>query len=50
MLHVPYKGAGPAVNELIGGHVDLMFVALPAVVAQIVRWARVAKTAGIRAE
>ncbi|MCC6535839.1 MAG: tripartite tricarboxylate transporter substrate binding protein [Burkholderiales bacterium] len=25
MLHVPYKGAGPAVIDLMGGHVDLMF-------------------------
>lgn len=26
-LHVPYKGTAPAVTDLIGGHVDLMFVA-----------------------
>jgi len=25
MLHVPYKGAGPAINDLIGGQVDLIF-------------------------
>jgi tripartite-type tricarboxylate transporter receptor subunit TctC len=24
MLHVPYRGAGPAMNDLIGGHVDFM--------------------------
>ena len=23
--HVPYKGAGPAVNDLLGGHIPLMF-------------------------
>ena len=23
--HVPYKGAGPAMQDLIGGQVDLMF-------------------------
>lgn len=25
MLHVPYKGSGPAVSDLIGGQVDYMF-------------------------
>ena len=25
IVHVPYKGTGPAMNDLIGGHVDVMF-------------------------
>ena len=25
MIHVPYKGAGPAAIDLMGGHIDLMF-------------------------
>jgi tripartite-type tricarboxylate transporter receptor subunit TctC len=30
IVHVPYKAAGTARSDLIGGHVDLMFDALPA--------------------
>lgn len=29
MVHVPYKGAGPAMIDLLGGQVDLMFDNLP---------------------
>ena len=25
VVHVPYKGTGPAMNDLVGGHVDVMF-------------------------
>lgn len=35
MAHVPYKGAGPALNDLIGGHVDLYFPGLPAAMANV---------------
>ena len=24
-MHIPYRGAAPAVNDLAGGHVDFMF-------------------------
>jgi tripartite-type tricarboxylate transporter receptor subunit TctC len=27
--HVPYRGSGPALNDLIGGHVTMMFATLP---------------------
>ncbi|CAN7440307.1 tripartite tricarboxylate transporter substrate binding protein [Acidovorax sp. LjRoot118] len=33
--HVPYKGAGPANNDLLGGQIDLMFVNLPTVLPHI---------------
>ena len=29
MLHVPYKGAGPALTDLMGGQVDVIFDNLP---------------------
>lgn len=30
MAHVPYKGAGPALNDLLGGHVGFFFSGFPA--------------------
>jgi tripartite-type tricarboxylate transporter receptor subunit TctC len=30
MVHVPYKGAGPVMIDLVGGQVDLHFASLPA--------------------
>jgi tripartite-type tricarboxylate transporter receptor subunit TctC len=35
MTHVPYNGAGPALNDLLGGHVDLFFSGFPAAVPQV---------------
>jgi tripartite-type tricarboxylate transporter receptor subunit TctC len=36
MLHVPYKGAAPAITDLIGGQVQAVFTSLPSV-AQFVQ-------------
>jgi tripartite-type tricarboxylate transporter receptor subunit TctC len=35
LTHVPYKGAGPALNDLLGGHVDLFFSGFPAAVPHV---------------
>jgi tripartite-type tricarboxylate transporter receptor subunit TctC len=35
LVHVPYKGAGPAVTDLVGGHVDLALISPAAVIEQI---------------
>ena len=31
LMHVPYKGGGPALNDLLGGHVDIYVSSLPQV-------------------
>ena len=35
MLHVPYKGAGPALTDLMGGQVDVLFDNLPSSIGHI---------------
>lgn len=34
VLHVPYKGAAPAMNDLLGGQIDAFFASTPAVMSQ----------------
>ena len=31
LAHIPYKGTGPAINDIVGGHVQLGFATLPPV-------------------
>ena len=35
LKHVPYKGAGPAVNDLVGGHIDFMVTTVPSVIGLV---------------
>ncbi len=35
VLHVPYKGSGPAITDLVGGQVNVMIDTVPAAQAQI---------------
>ncbi len=35
MLHIPYRGAAPAVSDLLGGQIQLMFTGAPALMGQI---------------
>lgn len=34
-LHVPFKGGGPSLTDLMGGHVDSMIASLPLVLQQV---------------
>ena len=35
IVHVPYKGAAPAMNDLLAGHIPMMFDNIPAVLPQV---------------
>ena len=35
MAHVPYKGIGPALNDLIGGQIQLVLPSLPVAIPQL---------------
>jgi tripartite-type tricarboxylate transporter receptor subunit TctC len=35
ITHVPYKGSGPAVADLVGGRVQIMFDAAPSLIAHV---------------
>jgi tripartite-type tricarboxylate transporter receptor subunit TctC len=35
LVHIAYKGAGPAVADLLGGHIQAMFATLPSVMGAI---------------
>jgi tripartite-type tricarboxylate transporter receptor subunit TctC len=35
LVHVPYRGAAPALQDLMGGQIDLVFTSLPSVAGQL---------------
>ena len=35
IVHVPYRGAAPAMNDLVAGHIPMMFDNIPAVLQQV---------------
>ncbi|MGZ5232898.1 MAG: Bug family tripartite tricarboxylate transporter substrate binding protein, partial [Burkholderiales bacterium] len=35
LVHVPYKGAGPAVIDLLAGHIQLQFASIPLLVGHV---------------
>jgi len=35
MVHIPYRGTAPAVTDLVGGQIQVLFTGAPAVIAQI---------------
>jgi len=35
MTHVPYKGTGPALNELLGGQIQLIIGTMPQMIPQV---------------
>jgi tripartite-type tricarboxylate transporter receptor subunit TctC len=35
MVHIPYKGAALSLTEVIGGHIDCMFIAAPGAIPQM---------------
>jgi tripartite-type tricarboxylate transporter receptor subunit TctC len=35
MMHVPYKGAGPALNDLLGGQIQLLIGTMPQMIPQL---------------
>ena len=51
ILHAPYKGAAPAINDIIGGRITLFFGSLPSLRTQIAagKLKALAVTSGTRA-
>ena len=48
MAHVPYKGAALALTDVIGGHVDSMFISAPGAIGRSGRQSRVLAVASAR--
>ena len=35
LQHIPYKGNGPAIGDLLGGHIPMMFLPIPAAIGNV---------------
>jgi len=35
MVHVPYRGGGPAISDLLGGQVQVMFESMPTTIEYV---------------
>jgi len=35
LTHIPFKGTGPAINDVLGGHVSMIFSSLPSMIGNI---------------
>jgi tripartite-type tricarboxylate transporter receptor subunit TctC len=35
LQHIPYKGNGPALGDLLGGHIPMMFMPIPAAIGNV---------------
>ena len=35
IVHIPYRGGAPAMNDLLGGHINMMFVQVPSALPQL---------------
>ncbi len=38
LTHVPYKGTGPALNDLLGGQIQVLFASLPSTVPSVTQY------------
>lgn len=47
LTHVPYKGGGPALIDVLGGHVEMLFATL--IRNDFAKWGKVVKDIGLRA-
>jgi tripartite-type tricarboxylate transporter receptor subunit TctC len=52
LVHVPYRGTGPALTDLLGGQVQVMFVGIPATIEYVIagKLRALAVTTAIRSE